>query len=292
MMIKDQSVFALGENKENAIHVQTGEVIEICTKDCFDNQVTSEDYKMDCFDWTHVNPATGPLYIEGAKAGAVLKVEIISIDLDEVGTMCAMPEEGVLGGDVTETTFKRVKIQDGYCLFNDLKLPLCPMIGVIGVAPEGDAVPTGTPAFHGGNMDNVKITAGTTLYLPIFHDGAYFACGDVHAAMGDGEIMGTGVEIAAKVTLKFEVIEGVSIDNPRLENDEYIYTIASDEDMEKAIYMATKAMSGVLEKHLGYTFNDAGMLMSLCGNLEICQVVDPKRTVRMAIPKTVCDKIL
>ena len=292
MIIKDQSVYALGENKENAIRVSTGEVIDIYTKDCFDNQVTSEDYEMHCFDWNHVNPATGPLYIEGAKTGNVLKVDILKIEMDEYGTMCAMPEEGVLAADVKDTSFRKVKVQDGYCYFKDMKLPIRPMIGVIGVAPANDPVPTGTPSCHGGNMDNVKITEGTTLYLPIFQDGAYFACGDVHAAMGDGEIMGTGVEIAAKITLRFEVIEGISIENPRLENETHIYTIASDEDLEKAIYIATRDMCSVLQKTLGYTLNDAGMLMSLCGDLQICQVVDPKRTVRMSVPKTVCSKIL
>lgn len=292
MIIKDQSIFSLGTDKERAIHVQTGEVIEIYTKDCFDNQVTTEDYEMLGFDWSHVNPATGPLYIESAKQGNVLKVEILNIEMDEYGTMCAMPEEGVLGSDVKESTFKKVRVQDGICYFNNLSLPIRPMIGVIGVAPQSDSIPTGTPDSHGGNMDNAKITTGTILYLPVFHDGAYFACGDVHAAMGDGEVMGTGVEIAAKITLRFEVIENISIENPRLEDNTYIYTIASDEDMEKAIYVATKDMCRVLEKHLGYTMNDAGMLMSLCGNLEICQVVDPKKTVRMGIPKTVCDKIL
>ena len=292
MLIKNQSVYALGAELESAIRVKTGEVIEILTKDCFDNQVTSEDYEMHCFDWNHVNPATGPLYIEGVHAGDVLKVEILGIDLDEYGTMCAMSEEGVLGNDVKETTFKKVKIEDGFCCFNNLKLPLRPMIGVIGVAPKDEPIATGTPSSHGGNMDNVKITTGTVLYLPVFHDGAYFACGDVHAAMGDGEVMGTGVEIGAKITLRFDVIKNVSIDHPRMENDTMIYTIASDEDMEKAVYMATKDMCSVLQKHLGYTLNDAGMLMSLCGDLEICQVVDPKRTVRMGIPKTVCNRVL
>ena len=70
------------------------------------------------------------------------------------------------------------------------------------------------------------------------------------------------------------------------------FTIASDEDLEKAVYASTKAMCNVLEKHLGYTMNDAGMLMSACGNLQFCQVVDPERTVRMAIPKSICKNVL
>ena len=110
--------------------------------------------------------------------------------------------------------------------------------------------------------------------------------------MGDGEIIVTGVEIPAKISLRFEVIKGVSITEPRMEDDECIYTISSDENIEKAIYSATKTMCEVLQKHLGYNLNKAGMLTSLVGNLQFCQVVDPALTVRMAIPKYICDKIL
>ena len=166
------------------------------------------------------------------------------------------------------------------------------MIGVIGVAPENESITCGTPGTHGGNMDNKRITKGSTLYLPVYKDGAYFACGDVHACMGDGEIMVSGVEIPAKVTLSFEVIKGMSIEEPRLEDEDYIYTISSDEDIEKAIYNVTKIMNKIIQKHLGYSFNDAGMLLSACGNVKICQVVDPKRTVTMQLSKTICSKIL
>ena len=292
MIIKDQCIFTLGDNKENAVCVKQGEIIEFVTKDCFNNQITSEEYVLDKLDWDHINPATGPVYVEGAQAGDVLKVEILDIEMEEMGTMCALPENGVLGNIVTESTIKKIPVQDGYAIFNEFKLPLNPMIGVIGVAPKGDAIPCGTPGRHGGNMDNTKIAKGSTLYLPVFHDGAYFGCGDVHACMGDGEIMVSGVEIPAKVSVRLSVIKGVTLDNPRLEDKDYIYTIASGENIEEAIYDATKAMCELLQKYLGYSLNEAGMLMSACGNLEICQVVDPERTVRMAIPKTICDKIL
>ncbi len=292
MVIKDMCVFALGDNKENAVKVQQGEILEFHTRDCFNNQIDSEDYVMDVLDWDHINPATGPVYVEGAEKGDVLKVEILDIKLDDMGTMCCLPENGVLGADITENQIKKVPIKDGKAMFNQFALPLNPMIGVIGVAPENESVPCGTPGRHGGNMDNTKIAKGATLYLPVFHDGAYFGCGDVHACMGDGEIMVSGVEIGAVVKVKLTVIKGVSIDNPRLEDAENIYTIASSEDIEKAIYTATKDMCSILQKNLGYTLNEAGMLMSAAGNLQFCQVVDPERTVRMAIPKTICDKVL
>ena len=292
MIIKDMCVFALGDSKENAVKVQQGEILEFHTRDCFNNQIDSEDYVMDVLDWDHINPATGPVYVEGAEKGDVLKVEILDIKLDDMGTMCCLPENGVLGADITENQVKKVPVKDGKAIFNQFSLPLNPMIGVIGVAPENESVPCGTPGRHGGNMDNTKIAKGATLYLPVFHDGAYFGCGDVHACMGDGEIMVSGVEIGAVVKVKLTVIKGVSIDNPRLEDAENIYTIASSEDIEKAIYTATKDMCGILQKNLGYTLNEAGMLMSAAGNLQFCQVVDPERTVRMAIPKTICDKVL
>ena len=292
MIIKDMCVFALGDSKENAVKVQQGEILEFHTRDCFNNQIDSEDYVMDVLDWDHINPATGPVYVEGAEKGDVLKVEILDIKLDDMGTMCCLPENGVLGADITENQVKKVPIKDRKAIFNQFELPLNPMIGVIGVAPENESVPCGTPGRHGGNMDNTKIAKGATLYLPVFHDGAYFGCGDVHACMGDGEIMVSGIEIGAVVSVRLTVLKGVSIDNPRLEDAENIYTIASHEDLEKAIYTATKDMCGILQKNLGYTLNEAGMLMSAAGNLQFCQVVDPERTVRMAIPKTICDKVL
>ena len=110
--------------------------------------------------------------------------------------------------------------------------------------------------------------------------------------MGDGEIMVTGVEIPAKISLKFEVIKGISIKEPRIEDDECIYTIYYYVDIEKAIYSATKTMAEILQDKLGYNLNNAGMLISLAGNLQFFQVVDPALTVRMAVPKYICDKVL
>ena len=83
MTIKDQYVFALGDHKESAVRVQQGEVLEFITKDCFNNQITSEEYVLDALDWDHINPATGPVYVEGAQAGDVLKVEILDIELED-----------------------------------------------------------------------------------------------------------------------------------------------------------------------------------------------------------------
>lgn len=292
MIIKDNYIFRMGDGKENAVRVKQGEIITFDALDGFCNQIPDESYVMDRLDWDNVNPATGPAYIEGAEKGDILKIEIIDIDVADEGTMCALPGSGVLGGDVVQSEVKKVKVVDGCAVFDNFKIPVKPMIGVIGVAPEGEPVPCGVPGNHGGNMDNAKIVKGATLYLPVFHDGAYLSCGDCHAGMGDGEIMVTGVEIPAKISLRCEVIKGKTIKEPRLEDAENIYTISSDVNIEKAIYSATKTMAEILQDKLGYNLNKAGMLISLAGNLEFCQVVDPALTVRMALPKNICSEII
>ena len=100
--------------------------------------------------------------------------------------------------------------------------------------------------------------------------------GDVHACMGDGEIMVTGLEIPAEVTVTLEVLKGISIDNPMLEDGEACYTIASHENVETAVYTAVKAMTDILMRGLGMSLEDAGMLLSAMGNLQFCQVVESK----------------
>ena len=132
MIIDNQILYAMGDNRETAIRVPQNQAVTFHTRDCFNGQITSENYVMEGLDWNHINPATGPVYVEGARAGDVLKVEILEIELEEEGTMCCLPDNGVLGRDIRESSVKKIPVKDGHCLFRDKKLPLNPMIGVIG----------------------------------------------------------------------------------------------------------------------------------------------------------------
>ena len=202
--------------------------------------------------------------------------------------MCALPESGVLGSLVKEEAVKRIKVEDGKVHFTDkLVFDVTPMIGVIGVAPKNGSINCGTPGCHGGNMDNKRIKVGASLYFPVFHDGAIFSLGDVHAAMGDGEVMVSGVEISADVKVRLSVIKGISIETPMLENEEICGVIYSHEEIEKAIFHAVRIMNERVQENLGLSFNEAGMLLSAVGDLRFCQVVDPERTVMMCVPKKV-----
>lgn len=290
MRVDGQYVFSMSSEHLPAATAKSGDTITFVTQDCFSNQFQDEQVTLEATDWNAINPATGPVYIEEAKEGDVLRIHIDRIKVADSGCMVAIPGDGVLGKLVKKSVLKRIAVKDGVAHFSeDIQIPCDPMIGVIGVAPPHEAIPCGEPGCHGGNMDNTKIREGAVLYLPVFHEGALLAVGDVHACMGDGEVMVSGLEIPAEVTVTVEVLKGISIKNPMLEDTESCYTIASDADLERAIMIAVKDMAKLVMKKKHMTLEEAGMLLSAMGNLQICQVVDPKRTVRMELKRSVLD---
>lgn len=286
------AVFAMSAENSAALEVEDNATVVFETMDCFSNQLTSEEQKIETLDWSCINPATGPVHVRGAQPGDTLKLTILDIRVAQHGTMVALPQNGVLGEYVKEGQIKRIEVKGGIAYFNSaIQLPCTPMIGVIGVAPESGAVPCGEPGSHGGNMDNTKIAAGSVLYLPVFQPGALLAMGDVHACMGDGEIMVSGLEIPAEITVRIEIMKHTRINNPMLETSHACYTIASHEDVEQAVKAATLDMANILMRNFHLSLNEAGMLLSAAGNLQFCQMVDPKRTVRMEVPKTILSSL-
>jgi len=288
--IEEPCIFSMSAEHLPVAVIKSGETVTFVTKDCYNNVYRDDAAELRATGWDEINPATGPVYIEGAESGDVLRIQIDRIRVADSGVMAAIPGEGVLGTMVKKGKLKRIPVRDGMALFSDaIHIPCEPMIGVIGVAPPHEAVSCGEPGCHGGNMDNNRIREGATLYLPVFHEGALLAMGDVHACMGDGEVMCSGLEIPAEVTVTVDVIKGISIRNPVLEDMESFYTIASDVNLERAIFLAVKDMTKLVMRRKNMSFEEAGMLLSAMGNLQFCQVVDPKRTVRMELKKSVLD---
>ena len=165
------------------------------------------------------------------------------------------------------------------------------MIGVIGVAPADGAVPCGTPGDHGGNMDCTRITAGATLLLPVAVPGALFALGDLHAAMGDGEVGVSGVEIAGQVTIRVEVLHGAAWPAPMVITDADASVISSAPTLDEAADIAAERAVRWLSTAAGLTLADAVMLLSAIGRLRICQVVDPLKTARMEIDRAALQQL-
>ena len=291
-IISGNYIYFMDKEEQPAAKVSGGETVTFETLDCFGGQMTEENAQIGALDWNRINPATGPVWVEGAMPGDVLRVEIKEIKVGDTGIMAAIPGEGVLGALVTREEVCRMGVtEEGVKFCDTITLPLKPMIGVIGVAPSGEKVPCGTPGSHGGNMDNTRIAAGSVLYLPVFREGALFALGDVHACMGDGEIMVSGVEINASVTVKLDVLKGRTLSNPILEDGEAFYTIASEPDLEAALARAVSDMNEIVQEKLGLSYNKAGMLLSAAGDAQVCQVVDPKRTASFRMPKAILPEI-
>lgn len=284
----DTKIHKMSENNPPVAKAKSGDTVCFETLDCFGGQLKSENDLLGGLDWNNVNPASGPLFIEDAMPGDVLKVEILKIELDDHGVMVDAPGEGVTGAAVSSESTKILPVENGKVKFNEkLSFPICPMIGVIGTAAKGEGIDTGTPGSHGGNMDCTRIGEGATLYLPVNAEGALLAMGDLHARMGDGEVEVCGVEIAGKVTVKLTVLKNCKLPTPFLVNSELAMAIHSAETVDEACVGATMAMHGFLTGELGMNEHEAGMLLSVTGNLCICQVVDPEKTVRMEIPLSV-----
>lgn len=286
----DTVVYAMSADNAPVCRAGSGDTLRFETLDCFGGQIAADTDKLGALDWERINPATGPVYVEGAQPGDVLKVEILAIDLADHGTMLNLPGEGITGCGLAEESVRILPVEGNRVRFNDrLTFPLAPMIGVIGTAPAEGACPCGTPGSHGGNMDCTQIAAGATLYLPVNVPGALLAMGDLHAVMGDGEVSVCGVEIAGAVTVRVTVVKDCALPTPFLVNDRACMAICSAPTADDAGVGATMAMHRFLTRELGLDEHAAGMLLSVAGQLRVCQVVDPEKTFRMELPLTVPD---
>ncbi len=286
-------VYHFGPDISPVAHAKLGDIICFETLDCFSNQISSENQLVTNIDFSKVNPATGPVHIEGVERGDVLVVKILDIETRNWGVIVTAPGYGVLGDKVKSARTKICEIREdkfvyftgkGFANFVGLKLPYRPMIGVIGVAYE-EKIPCGVPGKHGGNMDTKLITKGTTVYLPVFKDGALLGIGDLHAVMGDGEVCVAGCEVSGKVLVTTDVIKGKSIPWPIVETDDAFYLIVSLEDINKALYEATDLAVRILQHSLALDWNEAYMIASMIVDIQISQLVDPAKTVRARIPK-------
>ncbi len=331
IITRDHVSGILTKDAAPAARCQSGDTVVFETRDCYDDAVVSEERPLGDKENAIENPATGPLYVEGAEPEDVLKVEILNIRLRDWGVMRSSTVCGVFHEDYTERIarifpiLKRNPKDDRpagavgdsgaagdfeaagnsgaagdsevagnsgavgpYIQFDDkLTIALDPMIGVIGTAPAGAGITTDTPDSHGGNMDCHKIVAGSTLYLPVNVPGALLSMGDLHALMGDGEVLICGLETGGQVTVRVSVVKGQQaavLPTPFLSCRGRVMTIQSAATLDEAGDMAAKAMKDFVKAAAGKDNFEAGMLMSLLSDMAVCQVVDPLKTVRVEFP--------
>ena len=246
----------------------------------------------------------GPFYIDGATTNDMLVVEIIRVRPNH--DIAASQIYSDFGGLATDSRVRllndpiparryvwrldhermtgRTELPDSR--MGSIEIDLQPMLGRVAVAPRGEEAFSGLwPGDFGGNMDAPEVREGTTVYLPIFHDGAYFYFGDGHARQGMGEVAGTGLETSMDVILKIDVIKGKTIDWPRLEDDQYIMVAGSARPLIDAFRLAHVELIEWLVDDYGFGKWDAYALLGQVGESTVANIVDPIYTVVAKFPK-------
>lgn len=245
----------------------------------------------------------GPIYIEGATTNDVLVVKIHTIRPNhDIAAARLYSTFGGLTQDKWVRSLNEPIAERRYVWridrermvattqlqgsrIREIEIDLRPMLGRVAVAPRGQEEFGGLwPGDFGGNMDAVEIREGTTVYLPIFHDGAYFYFGDAHARQGHGEVSGTGLETSVDVVLELDLLRGKTIDWPRLEDDEYIMVAGSARPLMDAFRLAHVELVEWLEEY-GFERLDAYMLLGQVVESTVANVVDPAYTVVAKFPK-------
>ncbi|MBM3497101.1 MAG: hypothetical protein FJX74_00370 [Armatimonadetes bacterium] len=249
--------------------VEPGEWLLVETWDCFGGETLAGKAR-DQVTPGLANPATGPIGLRGLEPGQVICCTIADI---------AVASRGFVGS-------RFVDVVDGFAVFSEsMKLPLAPMIGVIGVAPATGSMKTTWPGSHGGNLDTIDVKPGARVHLRAQVSGGLLGLGDVHACQGDGEVAGQGIEIPAEVLLKLDVApDPLPIDSPYVIVDGRLSVIASAPTFEECIRFALEETIRVLEARLGLDAEGARQLISLVGDVRISQIVNPLMTARVVMP--------
>lgn len=284
---KDKVIFSFNQNNPLSYMVENGETFWVETDDCYSGQIQNEQTLRTDIDISIMDCAVGPIGVETAKKGDVLRIEIIAIRTADHGVMVTKPGLGILGDQIETADTRIIPVHDGFAWFpNHIRIPLTPMMGVLGVYPkEGNDIHCAVPGDHGSNMDTKLVKVGSVVYFPVFKDYAGIALGDLHACMGDGELSGTGIEIAGEVCLKVDVIKGESIDRPIIETRDAFYFLCSRADIHEAIHMACADAVKFLMKKTGLPFKDSYRLLSAVCDIQISELVNDTLTVRVRVPK-------
>lgn len=280
------------------LEIESGDTVIFETRDVSDGQFGPNSTTKDIasLDWNKVYPLAGPVYIQHAEPGDTLAIEILHMNPLGWGWTAVLPGLGLLAEDFPDAYLRTFDLSDGtYIHFrNDIKVPIEPFFGTMGVCPkDANNQPIMPPGIFGGNLDTRQLTPGTTLYLPVQVAGALFSCGDAHAAQGDGEVCVTGLECPMYASLRFNLIKNHPIPAPQFKtsggltqkvNHAGFYgTTGVAPDLMVAAKDALRAMVDHISTKYDMTPEDAYLLSSLCVDLKISEVVDAGQYVVSAV---------
>ncbi len=278
--------------------VHAGDIIETNTVDADGEALKAAGVKV-----KGANPLTGPFFIEGAEPGDTLAVKFLLIDVDgKEGFGSAGPGFGalnsshytpILGGPIPKKSWiypidKAANVATFRARDSNfsVKIPLHPFLGCVGVAPADEEMRSSiVPAEFGGNMDAPEASVGNTLYLPVNVSGALLFLGDGHAAMGDGEIAGTAIEVSMRVKIQVDVIKRQKIEWPRFENADYIMAVGIYRPLDDALRIAFTELIHWIHQRYGLSEMDAYELLSKTAEIHVDEMVDPNYVIVAKINK-------
>jgi len=286
---------------EPVARLRPGDVLDTNTFDAFGGAIRKPGDAMTLVKGD--NPLTGPFYVEGAEPGDALAVTVLELKVDgPQGVGGLAPGFGALNktnytpmlnpdlpekiwfysidGDRNQATFRA----------NDsdfsVEIPMKPFLGCIGVAPPGgESRMSITPGEWGGNMDASEASPGHTILFPVNVRGALLFFGDGHAAQGDGEVAGTGIEVPLRVRLRVDVVKGLGLRWPRFENDQSLMTVGAYRPLDDALRIAFTELGGWLHRDYGLSEMDAYELLSKVARIHLTEMVDPNYVVVAIIDK-------
>jgi len=290
VVTRDQVVWGFGPDLEPVLEVDPGAVVRFETNDCFTGQIASEDDLVTEIDFERVNSATGPVAVRGAEPGDSLVVELLEVNPGPVGFATLIPGFGQLIDQVRSPLTRLFRLEGDTIHMNDrVRFPLRPMVGVVGVATDGDLVLNGWAGRHGGNLDNHLHGPGARIYFPVRRPGGMFAVGDMHASMGDGEICFTGVEIAGEVVARFDVLKGKQATWPVTELEDRWLAHATATELPEALDLVSEEAARLLVDEWSFSIEDAFIFLSVACDAGIAQGCKPAADfgtiARFSIPK-------
>lgn len=272
-------------SREPTLRIASGDEVRFDLRMAGYGQVEEGDTAVD-FDLSTLYHMLGPVFVEGARPGDTLRVEVLELTPGPWGWTTIQPGQGLLGDDFDEIVVRTFDLRDGSTVefTPDIRLPIAPFLGTMGVHPGEPEVSVPFPPHRGaGNIDTRHLTVGSTLLLPIWCEGALFSCGDPHAAQGDGEVCVTAIECAMQATLRLSV-EQRSIPGPQFftagplatidESAGHFGAMGIDADLMEGARTAVRSAIDWLVNEHGLTRVDAYMLCSLAGDLKILEIVD------------------
>src|SRR6478752_10412086 len=261
---RDEIIWAFGPDLEPVLEVEPGATVTFETNDCFTGQITSEDDLVTEIDFDQVNSATGPVAVKGAEPGDSLVAEILDVRPIEWGVATLIPGFGQLVEQVQAPLTRLFDVRDGEIRMNDrVSFPARPMVGVVGVATDGEELSNGLAGRHGGNLDDHWHGAGAKIFFPVRQPGGMFAVGDMHAAMGDGEICFTGGEIAGEVDIRFDLLKDRQATWPVTELHDRWVPHATADDYADALALVSEEAAQLLVDQHGFSVEDAFIFLSV-----------------------------